>query len=319
MTTEKTNAPAATGANEEDHLTGGSSHTVAQGTDARKRGICTPLDGALWLIRHGFPVFPCDHPRTPRCTGLHRTCDGSRGKHPTVAFTRAWTLDERRVYETFSRGYRNPAVAVGACSGPEGMRLLVVDSDRPGAIEDVAGAQGEQWPATMRVLTAKGHHDYLWVPARLKLGNGLGALHGQFDGDVRAGNAYVIGPGARHASGARYVLDDPERPPALAPAWLLDALVTRPHFEARRARWRDAPPPASGQASRSVRGLVAFVLDSRPGQRNNRLFWAACRAAEDGRQDARGALLEAAVQAGLDAREAAATIRSAYTRTGATA
>lgn len=73
-----------------------------------------PLDGALWLVRHGFPVFPCDHPELKRCAGLHKTCDGSRGKHPAVAFTRAWTLDERKVCETFGRGLRNPAVAVGA-------------------------------------------------------------------------------------------------------------------------------------------------------------------------------------------------------------
>ncbi|MEU0218939.1 bifunctional DNA primase/polymerase [Streptomyces sp. NPDC006265] len=318
MTSEKTNAPAATGANEGDQLTAGSSDTVAQGRATGNYGLVTPLDGALWLIRHGFPVFPCDHPRTPRCTGLHKTCDGSRGKHPAVAFTRAWTLDERRVHETFSRGLRNPAVAVGACQGPYRTRLVVMDSDRPGAIEDVASAHGERWPATMRVLTAKGYHDYLWVPATLKLGNGLGALQGQFGGDVRAGNAYVIGPGARHASGFRYALEDPERPPSSAPAWLLDALVTKPQFAARRARWRDASHPASG----NVRGLVAFVLDSAPGTRNNRLFWAACRAAEDardGRADAQDALLAAALQAGLDEREARTTIRSAYNRMGATA
>ncbi|MFE5793550.1 bifunctional DNA primase/polymerase [Streptomyces sp. NPDC056503] len=279
----------------------------------------TPLDGALWLVRHGFPVFPCDHPSTPRCTGLHKTCDGSRGKHPAVAFTRAWTLDERRTHETFARGLRNPAVAVGACSGPGGSRLLVVDSDRPGAIDDVAAAHGQRWPATMRVLTAKGHHDYLWAPPALKLGNGLGALHGQFDGDVRAGNAYVVGPGARHASGALYELADPEQPPVPAPAWLLDALVTKPSFPSRRTRWRDAAPAGGDERAR---GLVAFILDSRQGDRNNRLFWAACRAAEDvraGREDPRDALLGAAVRAGLDAREAAATIRSAYNRMGATA
>lgn len=281
------------------------------------RTSVAPLDGALWLVRHGFPVFPCDHPATPRCTGLHKTCDGSRGKHPAAAFTRAWTLDEAKVHETFARGLRNPAVAVGACSGPDETRLLVVDSDRPGAIEDVASARGEQWPATMRVWTAKGHHDYLWAPAALKLGNGLGQLQGQFDGDVRAGNAYVIGPGARHASGVLYELDDAGRPPAMAPGWLLDALVTKPTFAARRTHWRDASYPAS----RGVRGLVTFVLDSRPGDRNNRLFWAACRAAEDaqdGREDAQDALLAAAVQAGLSEREALATIRSAYNRTGAT-
>jgi hypothetical protein len=277
----------------------------------------TPLDGALWLIRHGFPVFPCDHPELPRCAGLHKTCDGSRGKHPAVAFTRASTLDERRVHETFARGLRNPAVSVGACSGPDGTRLVVVDSDRHGAIEDVASAHGEQWPATMRVHTAKGHHDYLWAPAALKLGNGLGALQGKFDGDVRAGNAYVIGPGALHATGVVYELDDPTQPPVMAPAWLLDALVTRPVFAARRTRWREASPVLQGQP-RSVRGLVSFVLDSRPGSRNNRLFWAACRAAEDG-LDVQDELLAAAVQAGLDERAAAATIRSAYNRTGATA
>ena len=113
-------------------------------------------------------------------------------------------------------------------------------------------------------------------------------------------------------------LPDLGLPPALAPAWLLDALVTRPAFTPRRTRWREASHPAAGRA----RGLVAFVLDSRPGDRNNRLFWAACRSAEDardGRPDARGELLAAAVEAGLDEREALATIRSAYQRTGATA
>jgi hypothetical protein len=301
----KKNAPGATGALS-DQLVGRSDINVA------------PVEGALWLVRHGFPVFPCDHPATPRCTGLHKTCDGSRGKHPAVAFTRAWTLDERKVQETFARGLRNPAVAVGACSGPNGTRLLVVDSDRPGAIEDVTGAYGQPWPATMRVRTAKGHHDYLWVPAALQLGNGLGALQGQFDGDVRAGNAYVIGPGALHASGALYELEDPERPPVRAPSWLLDALVARPKFVARGKTWWDASHP---EGYDRVRGLVAFVLDSPRGTRNNRLFWAACRAAEDaqdGREDAQGALLQAAIEAGLDEREARDTIRSAYKRLGAT-
>ncbi|MFJ3617691.1 bifunctional DNA primase/polymerase [Streptomyces iakyrus] len=300
------NAPGATGALS-DQLVGRSGTNVA------------PLHGALWLVRHGFPVFPCDHPASPRCTGLHKTCDGSRGKHPAVAFTRAWTLDERKVHETFARGLRNPAVAVGACSGPNGTRLLVIDSDRPGAIEDVAAAHGETWPTTMRVLTAKGHHDYFWYPSTLQLGNGLGALQGEFDGDVRAGNAYVIGPGALHASGALYELADAERPPVLAPSWLLDALATQPTFTARRKSWWDASHPKGYDRAR---GLVAFVLDSPRGTRNNRLFWAACRAAEDarnGRQDAQDALLQAALDAGLDEREARATIRSAYNRMGATA
>ncbi|NJP73803.1 bifunctional DNA primase/polymerase [Streptomyces sp. C1-2] len=272
----------------------------------------TPLDGALWLIRHGFAVFPCDHPETPRCTGLHKTCDGSRGKHPAVAFTRGWTLNERKVRETFARGLRNPAVAVGACCGPAGERLLVVDSDRPGAIEDVAGAGGERWQATMRVRTAKGHHDYLWAPATLKLGNGLGSLQGQFDGDVRAGNAYVIGPGALHATGVVYELEDPERPPAMVPAWLLRALLRKPQ---RPVRTTPYPRPVS----RSLAGLVKFVADSRQGERNSRLFWAACRAAEAAVEDAPAVLLDAAVHAGLTEAEARSTITSAFRTVGVSA
>ncbi|MER5468043.1 bifunctional DNA primase/polymerase [Streptomyces sp. NPDC002685] len=273
----------------------------------------TPLDGARWLIRHGFAVFPCDHPELNRCAGLHKACDGSRGKHPAVAFTRGWTFDERRVHETFARGLRNPAVAVGACSGPNGTRLVVVDSDRPGAIEDVASARGEQWPATMRVHTAKGHHDYLWAPAALRLGNGLGALQGQFDGDVRAGNAYVVGPGALHASGVLYELDDPGRPPVMAPSWLLRALVTKPVRPVCKPHSR----PGSRCEPRNLQGLVKFVADSMQGDRNNRLFWAACRATEGGIEDAHDALLEAAVQAGLDEAEARRTIASALRTAGA--
>lgn len=320
MTSVKTNAPAATGANGSDYLTGESLNTVAQYPND-EHSLSPFLDGALWLVRHGFPVFPCDQPELLRCAGLHKQCDGSRGKHPAVAFTRGWTLDEHQVHATFGRGLRNPAVAVGACSGPDGTRLVVIDSDRQGAIEDVAAARGERWPATMRVWTAKGHHDYLWAPAELQLGNGLGSLQGRFDGDVRAGNAYVIGPGALHQTGVLYELDDPERPPVLAPGWLLDALTTRA-AHAPRTHQGDASPAASSSASRGVPALVRFVLDSPEGQRNNRLFWAACRAAEgaqDGGQDGKDALLEAAVLAGLTAQEAAATIRSAYKRTGATA
>lgn len=273
----------------------------------------TPLEGALWLAHHQLPVFGCDHPGTDRCTGLHKECDGTRGKHPTVAFTRAWTLDERKIHDTFARGLRNPAVSVGACSFPGGTRLAVVDSDRVGAIEDVARAHGEQWSATMRVWTAKGHHDYVRVPADIKLGNGLGALKGKFDGDIRAGNAFVVSVGAVHATGAVYELEDPERPPVMAPGWLLDALTARQAPVRPQRRYT----PRQGQEICSLDGLVNFVLRSRPGSRNGALYWAACRAWEhvaNGRfaaADVEAELIGAAVQVGLSDGEARRTVASA--------
>jgi len=192
----------------------------------------TPLDGALWLIRHGFAVFPVDHPGLEQCAGIGQGHDPAtcthRGKHPAVAFTRTHARDEQQVHALFGTQLRNVGVAVGATTGPAGQQLLVVDSDRPGALEDAAHALGQQHVTTMRVHTAKGHHDYYWAPAHLKLGNGLGTLKGQFDGDVRAGNAYVIGPGSVHATGVIYELDNPDQPPVAAPDWLLTALTTKP-------------------------------------------------------------------------------------------
>ncbi|WP_211362601.1 primase alpha helix C-terminal domain-containing protein, partial [Streptomyces chryseus] len=58
--------------------------------------------------------------------------------------------------------------------------------------------------------------------------------------------------------------------------------------------------------------LVQFVRAAHEGQRNTRLFWAACRAYENGIGDSLAdALTTAAVAAGLPEREARATIASA--------
>ncbi|MDG4864865.1 primase alpha helix C-terminal domain-containing protein, partial [Streptomyces sp. T-3] len=59
-------------------------------------------------------------------------------------------------------------------------------------------------------------------------------------------------------------------------------------------------------------GLVHFVLGARVGQRNTRLFWAACRAYENGIGESLAPeLTAAAVQTGLTEREAQSTIASA--------
>ncbi|MBI0319823.1 primase C-terminal domain-containing protein, partial [Streptomyces javensis] len=62
----------------------------------------------------------------------------------------------------------------------------------------------------------------------------------------------------------------------------------------------------------ALEGLVRFVRASREGQRNDRLFWAACRAYETGAgPELAPALIEAALDTGLPPREARATVASA--------
>ncbi|MZE46420.1 DNA primase, partial [Streptomyces sp. SID5477] len=74
---------------------------------------------------------------------------------------------------------------------------------------------------------------------------------------------------------------------------------------------------AGGATAGDGRGLVQFVLAAHEGQRNTRLFWAACRAYENGvGATLLAPLLDAARATGLTEREARATIASAARMTG---
>jgi hypothetical protein len=99
------------------------------------------------------------------------------------------------------------------------------------------------------------------------------------------------------------VIDD--REPTSFPAWVLSALGRIDETRARKAALR--PLPASGDIS----ALERFVAASHEGERNIRLFWAACRAGEDA-----AALMAAAQATGLPLTEAKATIASAMRTTG---
>lgn len=240
----------------------------------------TPLAGALWLARHDFVVFAADHPGAELCAGIGYGHDANtctdRGKHPAEPFTKTTRRDEHEVRRLFAGAPRNVGVYVGGCIGPEGEQLLVMDSDRPGAIEDTAKALGYKHTATMRVHTAKGHHDYYWAPPGARLGNGLGALKGKFDGDVRAGNAYVIGLGSVHATGVVYTLENPEQPPVAAPAWLLEALQTRASAPAGPAT--DIVIPADrhdAYTRRVVQAECDAIIRAANGEQNNAINTAA--------------------------------------------
>ncbi|MPY42372.1 DNA primase, partial [Streptomyces phyllanthi] len=75
--------------------------------------------------------------------------------------------------------------------------------------------------------------------------------------------------------------------------------------------------PTPSSTGRHGQGLVHFVLAAHEGQRNTRLFWAACRAYENGiGPDLSNALVDAAVRTGLTEREARSTIASAARMTG---
>ncbi|WP_420823804.1 primase alpha helix C-terminal domain-containing protein, partial [Streptomyces torulosus] len=77
------------------------------------------------------------------------------------------------------------------------------------------------------------------------------------------------------------------------------------------------PRPGHAHAHAHGHGLIHFVLTAHEGQRNTRLFWAACRAYENGLgPDLANALIDAAIHTGLPEREARSTVASAARMSG---
>ena len=270
---------------------------------------------AFWLQdRHGLYVFAVDHPDRPECGGSHRECDGQRGKHPRGKWSRLATLSPRLIRAQLADGPWNVGIACKQSC------LLVVDEDRPGAFAEFAMSIGQAVEPTFAVGTGKGRHYYYRQAEGAPLGNGRGRLAGHGI-DIRGGGAglggYVVGPGSVHQTGVVYTPTESAMTIQPVPGWLAEVLCPVP-----------PPEPAHG-VRRSVstfgalRGLVRVILDATPERdRNTRLYWSACRAAElvsAGRVDeatATGLLIDAATRTGLPEAEARRTIASGL-RTGA--
>jgi hypothetical protein len=267
------------------------------------------LDVACWLqARHSLHLFAVDHPGRAECGGTHRECDGQRGKHPRGHWSRLATLSPRLISAQLADGPWNIGVACKLSL------LLGVDEDRPGAFAAFAASIGQVIEPTFTVTTAKGCHYYYRQAAGAPLGNGRGQLAGHGI-DIRGGGAgnggYLVGPGSIHQTGVVYIPVDSAVPIAPVPGWLAEVL-------------RPAPPPEYAHSVRHpasmfgvLRGLIRVVLEATPERdRNTRLYWSACRAAElvsAGRLDeatATGLLVDAATRTGLPEAEARRTVAS---------
>ncbi|MEU5433969.1 bifunctional DNA primase/polymerase [Streptomyces sp. NPDC020719] len=156
-------------------------------------------------------------------------------------------------------------------------------------------------PETVVVITPSGgRHIWLTGPPDRVVPNSASRLAPGID--VRGAGGYLVGPGSLTSNGVyRLAPGTAHLAPAPCPRALLDLLT----------------PPARAQHPHAYgtdrgNGLVQFVLAAHEGQRNTRLFWAACRAYENGIGDVLAdRLTAAAVRTGLTEREARATIASA--------
>ncbi len=290
------------------------------------------LAHALAAAGRGLPVFPLSATKLPALRSPHRGeqppphCRGECGL-PGHGVHDA-TTDPAAVRALFAAAPR--ATGYGIACGRAPHRLIGIDldvdptygSDAAGALRQLALQHLFTIPPTVTVLTPSGgRHLWLTGPADATVPNTAGRLAPGID--IRGSGGYLVGPGSVTAHG-RYRLapGTAHLTPAPCPRALLRLLAPPPARTPGTGRGSSsgsgsgtASGPAAGAPATVARrgeGLVQFVLAAHEGQRNTRLFWAACRAYEHGFGDALAdALTAAAVRTGLPEHEARAAIASA--------
>lgn len=278
------------------------------------------LAHALSAAERGLAVIPLSRTKLPALRSPHR--DGTdSGPGPTTRCrgecgrfghgVHDASTDPARIRELFAAAPR--ATGYGIACGLPPYHLIGVDldtktdHDSSAALRELALRHLFTVPATVVVLTPSGgRHLWLSGPPDIAVPNSASRLAPGID--IRGSGGYLVGPGSRTDRGTYTAAPGTAHlAPAACPPALLRLLSPPPRAHPATA------PPAGGRGQ----GLVQFVLAAHEGRRNTRLFWAACRAYEDGIGPAlAGPLLEAALTTGLSEREARATIASAARMTG---
>ncbi|MGW8378460.1 bifunctional DNA primase/polymerase [Streptomyces sp. ODS28] len=276
----------------------------------------TALEHALAAAARGLPVFPLTRGKLPAIPSPHRSdyspCRGECGRHGHgVHDADAEPAAVRALFAAapWATGY-------GVACGRAPLHLIGLDldvkhgTDALGELERLAAAHEFTVPATVTVLTPSGGlHLWLRGPGSPHVPNSAGRLAPGID--VRGTGGYLVGPGSVTSGGVyRLAPGASALAPAPVPPALLRLLTPKPQPPLRGTR-------AYGSGPSDGSALLHFVRGAREGQRNARLFWAACRAYETGHGDAlAGPLTAAAVSTGLPEREARGTVASAARHIG---
>ncbi|WP_370413872.1 bifunctional DNA primase/polymerase [Streptomyces fradiae] len=274
------------------------------------------LAHALTAAERGLPVIPLSRTKLPALRSPHRgehrsvTCRGECGRPGHGVYDA--TTDPAAVRALFAAAPW--ATGYGIACGRPPHRLIGVDLDvREGGPDGVAAldalARRHEFavPPTVTVLTpGGGRHLWLTGPPETVVPNSASRLAPGVD--IRGAGGYLVGPGSLGAHGTYRLAPGTEH---LSPAPCPEALLNL------------AAPPASSPPARtgtaSAASLTSFVLASPRGQRNTRLFWAACRAYESpSPSPILTALTEAALTTGLPEPEIRATLASAASITART-
>lgn len=256
----------------------------------------TLAGAAIRYANLGIPVFPCvpggKQPLTPN--GFHDATSSARVVHQ-------WWQ-------------RTPDANIGL---PTGARtgILVVDIDVHASGSGFAAferARSEglpgHWGWMIRTPSGGVHAYYPSVPDQEQRSWQVPSAHVDFRGD----GGYVIAPPSRIEVGGSIRTYDVIAV-TTQPAEPIDAIKLRQFLEPHRPK-PVAPPPGLPPTGCRPEALARVVARTPEGGRNQALFWASCRMAEDGQSRATAVsyLMPAAQYAGLPDREIESTIDSAF-------
>ncbi|MGW0706468.1 bifunctional DNA primase/polymerase [Streptomyces sp. NPDC002643] len=292
---------------------------LAHALSAAERGLAV-----IPLSRHKLPALRSPHrdaPPPPSATARPSPgaapspvpspvppCHGECGRFGHGVYDAS--SDPARVRELFAAAPW--ATGYGIACGRHPHHLIGVDldtksgTDSSTALRELALRHLFTIPDTVVVLTPSGgRHLWLTGPPDVVVPNSASRLAPGID--IRGAGGYLVGPGSRTDHGVYATAPGTAHlPPAPCPPELLRLLLP--------------PPPRTPHTSGGTgngHGLINFVLTAHEGQRNTRLFWAACRAYENGLgPELTHALIQAAVHTGLTEREARSTIASAARMSG---
>ncbi|MFI6336233.1 bifunctional DNA primase/polymerase [Streptomyces sp. NPDC050535] len=288
-------------------------------TTTDRQATTMALAHALSAAERGLAVIPLSRTKLPALRSPHRidpaglpVCHGECGRFGHGVYDAS--TDPRRIRSLFTAAPW--ATGYGIACGLPPYHLIGIDLDTKSGTESSAALRELALrhlftiPETVVVLTPSGgRHLWLSGPPDVAVPNSASRLAPGID--VRGAGGYLVGPGSRTDHGAYSTAPGTAHlAPAPCPPALLRLLLPPP----RHAKPTDSTPAdVHGQGQ----GLIQFVLAAHAGQRNTRLFWAACRAYENGIGPAlTPALIDAAVHTGLTLREARSTVASAARMTG---